>query len=355
MVRIENVNQGQAARSKKIQKGHGTCLPAGRLFHNKRGLAPLVLVGCAMLFALCAMPRVYADDGVSKSLAPLDEGRPSKLITLKMMIVNPSDKYKQTYPMKAYLPEEVQPEHIYDKGDLELGYDPEKKAYYVSQEVELDPGQSVVKAIQIKDIWVIPDPEMKNLATEARDLFKKLKGTALEERGKLLVNNVEVLLTQIFERQNDETVTPEQHISIYRDNREKVRDIQLDLVALRRLVASTSEGLFGKGNAGSLPFGSSWNKEAAEKAKGGGIPAWVAWRIIFGILAFLGLITFGFYWTWQTQVLLTHKRNKKAPGVEAINLDDLFQKSHRLPDESAMPEDEKILPANQHPRDKDAA
>ena len=280
---------------------------------------------CSMRYALCALlvvfcPILWAEETAAPSAG---EAKPETLV-LKMMIVNPSDQYKQIFSLKAYLPEEVVPEYIVDKGDLDLGYDAEKKAYYVMKEIEMEPGQSVVKAIQIQDVWLIPEKDMERLSGEAKDLYGKLKGTAYEEQGRLLMSNVEVLLTQIFEKQNDETATPEEHISIYRDNKRKIRDVELDLVSLRRFVSESAKG---SGSGLPLPFkGTTWNQDAA-KAAGGDIPAWVAWRIIFGILIFLGLISFGFYWTWQRQIRLMQKNRRAEKQPERVNLDDLFDQT----------------------------
>jgi len=285
-----------------------------------------------------------------------DERADVKSLTLKLMVVNPSDKFKQTFPVKAFLPEEVQPEHILDKEDLELGYDAAKRAYYAAKEIELDPGQSVVKAIRIEDIWIIADRQMNDLADEARELFKKLHGSKYEPRGRLLLDNVEVLLTQIYERQNDDTVAPDEHISIYRDNKQKIRDIEMDIVSLRRFAAGAgSEGLFGKSDGGAaslgLPFASStWDKELADAAKGGGIPAWMAWRIIFGILFFLGFLTAGFYFVWFRQVSAARKRANRTPEEESLNLDELFgppqKKTEDSPAAPKLDAEEMIPPPN---------
>lgn len=298
---------------------------------------------CAMLYALCfftlcTMPHALClfaaepdlDSNAALSIAdeeqpPVDEVREKpKSLVLKMMVVNPSDKYKQTYSMKAYLPEEIQPDYIMAKEDLELGYDAEKKAYFVSKDIELEPGQSTVKAIEVEDVWLISQKEMEALSSEASDLYVKLKETKYEQNGRLLLSNVEVLLTQIFERQNDETVTPEEHISIYRENRQKIRDIELDIVALRRLVANA------RGEAGLLPgqqgqtaFMTQWEREAAKVRSTGAIPAAVAWRVIFGILIFVGVVSLGFYITWQRQIHLIRK-GRKVSEDESINLDELF-------------------------------
>ena len=243
-----------------------------------------------------------------------DEGEKKELV-LKIMIVNPSKQHKQVYPMKAYLPEEIQPKHILSKEDLEIGFDADKNTYYVTKQLELDPGQSVVKTIKVEDIWRIPDKQLKDISEEASQLFKKVEGTSYEEKARLLLSNMEVLLTQIYELQNDATMTPEEHISAYRENKSKLREIELDMIALRRLVfqAATGKSTLG-GNAGTGAgagfLGAAFNPETVSKENKGSLPEWVAWRVIFMILGFLALGANSFYLIWNRQLSALEARKK---------------------------------------------
>lgn len=250
---------------------------------------------------------------------------PAKSIMLKVMIVNPSQKHKQTYPMKAFLPQEVLPEHIVHKEDLEVGYDAEKQSYFVAKEIELDPGQSVVKTIEVSDIWVIPEERLKEISDESNELFDKLAGTKYEEKARFLVNNMEILLTHIFEMQNDKTLTPEEHISAYRENKDKLREIELDLVVLRRLMISSGESGAENANGGFLPFSAG---SSGAGNQGGAIPAWVAWQVIFFILIFLGVVSGVFYWIWHRQLRVVEKRknsNESYSKEESENFGDIFK------------------------------
>lgn len=301
----------------------------------------LLLCSCALVtsaFAADDLNSAFDDQeaAVEATAAQATRGAKSKSLVFKMMVVNPSDKFKQTYSMKSYLPEEVEPRHIISKEDLEVGYDAEKRSYYTAKEIELDPGASVVKSIEIEDVWRILEAEINDNATEAREVYGKLKDSKFEAKARLLLSNVEVLLTQVFERQNDATVTPEEHISIFRENKKKLRDVELDLVALRRLLANAGgdAGLFGKAQD-SVLMTTTWDKEAADKAKGGGsIPAWVAWRVIFGILIFVGVVSLGFYLMWQWQLKKSESRNTGKKKEEAINLDEILGGSASLAGES---------------------
>lgn len=218
--------------------------------------------------------------------------------------------------MKAYLPSEIKPQHVVSKEDLQIAYDDEKKSYYVTKEIELDPGQSVVKTVTVEDVWRISDGSLKELADEARGLFKKLEGTEYEEKGNLLINNVEVLMTQIQELQNDDSMTPEEHISAYRKNREKVREIELDMNTLRRLVfkatgdSSVISGLSPDSSAdGQTAF--TTRGELVSRNMKGAIPSWVAWRVIFVIVGFIGLAGLVFFIIWQNESSNLERRKRK--------------------------------------------
>lgn len=254
-------------------------------------------------------------------LPPPQEARADdvKKLILKIMIVNPSSKHQQKYPIKAALPSEIEPQHILSKEDLQVAFDSENGSYFLTQEVILDPGQSIVKTIEVEDIWRVSTETLTGLSEEAAGLMKKMQGTAYEEKARLLVQNTEVLLTQIYESQDDPNATPQEHIELFHENKRKIKEIELDLVALRRLVfeATGEKGIIksGEGATGSFGFlGAGFRAEELAKNLSGAIPGWVAWRIIFVILGFLVLAAAVFYgiWAYQLQKLDQSKQGKSG-------------------------------------------
>ena len=285
-----------------------------------------------LILMLQALPALAEDlpaadtptDSAPEDSAPAPSGHKDFLV-LKMMIVNPSDKHDQVYPMKAYLPEEVQEEHVLDIGDLELGFDSEKSMHYVHKDIELKPGESVVKAIKIRDVWFIPDPEMEKVADEARDLYDKLSNTSYGKQGRLLLTNVETLLLQIQQSQHDETLTPDEHIALFKSNKKKFEDIQMDVMAMRRFLVTSGET-----DGGSiLPiFGGKGDKASAANLgsevlpntsnQSGMLPAWVMWRIVFAIIGFTGMMSLLFFGFWQHQLRMAEGKRKHLlePGEQ---------------------------------------
>ena len=270
-------------------------------------------------------------------------------LILKMMIVNPSEKYNQTYPMKGYLPEEVRPEHVLDAESMKVEYDEAQKLYYVSEEVELTPGESVVKTVKLKDVWYIPEKKMKDLSDEANDLYKKLKGTEYEDEGRLLLSNIKVLLLQIYERQNDQTKTPADHIKIYRENKEKVHDVEVDLMAMRRFVITTGgEAELFKSSGQSAAIGvpgmltTSWDSDVDSSEKTGSVSALLIWKVIFLILLFTGFACLVFLAIWHFQIKVTNNRiqyvspsSGSKATKEDLKIGDFLDIEHKDEDHAA--------------------
>lgn len=280
-------------------------------------------------------------------------------IVLKLMVVNPSQKYEQTFPLKAYLPEEVKPEFILESKDLELGYDAERGAHYVEAELLLQPGESIVKAIKIKDIWFIPNVRLNEYTLEARDLMDKIRGSNYEERARLLMLNIETLLLQVYESQIDKSLTPDEHIAVFRDNKKKIRDVEMDLMVMRRFLASTGGDLSvskanGEGSSSPLPsFLNGMESQTLQDDSDGAAqkvaPA-VLWRIVFIILIFLGVVCLFFMWMLQAQMKTNKMRKKQAEAEKAKKA-----KASGIPGEVGKSLDDYMPLPGDNPDSKDSA
>jgi hypothetical protein len=194
-------------------------------------------------------------------------------IVLKAMAFNPSKTEKQSVPIKVYLPKEVKPEHIIDKGDLEVGYDNQQGSYFVYGQYELAPGESVEREIEMMDVWMVPAAEIESMRTELDKTVKLLAETDFRERVNFLKENIERKLKMIEENQKVESVNPERHISLFRDNQRLMESAKEDLSTARGLLAQAKP-----------------------------VPAAAVWRLILIIILFLGFIGVASYFIWQTQI-----------------------------------------------------
>jgi hypothetical protein len=235
-------------------------------------------------------------------------------IVLKVIAANPSKGQVQKVPVKAYLPKEVKPEDIVDKGDLEIAYDTQQGSYYVYNEYEVRPGEFLEKDIEIRNIWIIPSAEIESLYAEAKKIADLLKNTEYAERSLFLNNSIEAKLKQITDNQNNPPPNPERLISDYRDNLKVLESVRADIVLGRGFLA---------------------------QAKPGGISGKMIWRMIIIIVIFLGLLGASFYFIWQKQLkVITGDGAFYIPKEDAHKPSEI-KPEHREATEN-KPEDKKI-------------
>jgi hypothetical protein len=203
-------------------------------------------------------------------------------VILRVLIVNPSKTLSRSVPFKYYFPKEVKREHIIDKGDLELGYDPQQSLYYVYQDMELKPGESRRLSVEIEDIWIIDKKEIDSSSDQAKKFLLSLKDTPYYDRGEFLVSKIEKQLQAILDSQNlTASVNPEEHISVYRENLKSLDLVKQDLLEMERLSNRVTH-----------------------------VSATVTWRVIIMIVVFIGILSLVFFFIWQ------RKLGEVSPGLE---------------------------------------
>jgi hypothetical protein len=179
----------------------------------------------------------------------------------------------QKVTLKAYLPKEIKPEEIVDKQDLEMAYDTQQGSYFVYQEYELKPGETIEKQVELKDIWNIPGKEIDSMRSEVNKLEALLKNTESAERVAFLKDSIEGRLDQINESQKNVPSNPERHISEYRDNLKILESVKQDMTLARSLLSQAKL-----------------------------LPTAVVWRLILAIIIFLGVLGTAFYFIWHGQL-----------------------------------------------------
>ncbi|UCD15161.1 MAG: hypothetical protein JSV34_05435 [Candidatus Omnitrophota bacterium] len=233
-------------------------------------------------------------------------------VVLKIMGVNPSKEQTQKVILKAYLPKEIKPEHIIDKGDLDLIYDTKEGAYYIYGEYDIAPGETISREVEMKDIWVIPEDELATLRGEAVKNAELLQDTDFEDRVNFLKQSIELKLDKIEEKQSIPPLNSQKHISDYRDNLELLESVKADLFLARSLLT---------------------------KAKV--LPSVTVWKIFIAVIGFLTIIAVVLYFVWHKQL---RGMGKAHEGAEE-GAEEVMPKEHKTKkEEEIKPEDiEKII------------
>lgn len=213
-------------------------------------------------------------------------------IVLRVMAINPSREQTQKVSLRVPLPKEIQPDDIIDKEDMEVIYDTQQGAYCAIGDYELKPGESIERAVEIRNIWLVPDKELETMRVDLDKLSVLLRNTEYSEKFNFLKSNIEMKLNQITETQKDSPANPEQLISIYRENLKILEFAKADLAFARSLLSQVR------------PF-----------------PTAAVWQIIIGIIIFLGLLGGTFYFIWQRQVKnITQEDTFYSPKKDEFNI-----------------------------------
>ncbi|MCM8800523.1 MAG: hypothetical protein NC912_00695 [Candidatus Omnitrophica bacterium] len=221
-------------------------------------------------------------------------------VRFRIVAVNPSTIKTHKVQIKNYLPLEVKPKDILDLGGLELEYDSAKGIYYLYKpDLELAPKEVRIFEVEVEDIWTIPESKINELKKHTTDILKLLEKTNYFAEAKAVSDSIYRSLDEIIKSQNDDSVSREQHIGIYRQNIEVVKQIEEDIAKLEKMLKPPS------GVA---------TPEVLEKAKLKiNLPSkTTTWLIIIAIIIFLGLLAGVFFFIWQAQVRSSQEVIKQA-------------------------------------------
>lgn len=205
-------------------------------------------------------------------------------VEIHFLITNP-DSTEQTVKFKAFLPQEAKPEHILNLNGLKIDYDTNASAYYVSGDITLGPNETVTRKVEMKDIWVFSEEEVKSLKQQAADLLPVISGTQYGSQGTILKNDIDSTLNIILLRQGESYSSPQDHIIAYRENKERMTRVESNLDKMKDLVvqAGASRGVVGQV---------------------GGIQTFATWGIIIVIVFGFGLLAAVVFAMWRHQTML---------------------------------------------------
>ncbi|HLD40916.1 MAG TPA: hypothetical protein VJA84_01930 [Candidatus Omnitrophota bacterium] len=217
----------------------------------------------------------------------------SKTIKFRLMAVNPSKTKTQKVNLMTYLPAEVQQRDVLDSGGLELEYDAQKSAYYVFRNgVELAPSEIKKVEVEVRDVWNIRKSSLSEFKGRVETLIQKLEKTDYYPKAKEIADSIYVTLDDIEKSQDDQTVSPQQHIGIYRQNLLLLERVKEDIARLEKALATAGGPL-----SPEMLTKTKIKSEEPSKA--------MTWIVIFSIVIFTGLLAGVLFFTWYRQSRLT--------------------------------------------------
>lgn len=237
-------------------------------------------------------------------------------VGLTVGIENPSATESQTLPLKYYFPEEVKSNDVLEAGELKVGFDFEKSLFYVFKpEVLLEPAQKKTFEVILKDKWSIDRFYLLTLKVHAENMMTAMQGKegfdAVRQAGEDLRKGIDELL----EREPAGELT-EERIAFFRNDQRKVAEME-------RKIEEMEEVLIGAGVVAAMTADQkeklceeTREKKALAEASGsegsevmkefklvagtifkGKSPSTAAtWKVIFGIIVFLGVLSSTFYY-----------------------------------------------------------
>lgn len=206
-------------------------------------------------------------------------------VEIHFLITNPDTK-EQTVKFKAFLPAEARPEHVMDLSGLKIDYDTNAGVYFVSGDITLGPKETVVRKVEMKDVWVFSKEEISALKQQAETLLVPLEGTQYEAQGGILKNDIESTLSLLLVKQEESYSSPQDHIVAYRENKDRMTRVVGDIEKMKSLVveAGASRGIV---------------------RQVGGIQTFSTWGIVLAIVFGFGLLAFVIFAMWRHQTILT--------------------------------------------------
>lgn len=204
------------------------------------------------------------------------------------------------------MPQEIKPDDILEKGDLELQYDDKNFCYFLyNKEVVLKPGETRVFNVLCRNVWIIPQDKLDDYKSTAAMILKRLQNTDYFTAGKKLADGIYEKLDTIKIRQSDETIGQKKRIGAYRYHMQLIDQVKEDLAKMEKLLT------FQGGPPVPEMLQESKVKSDAPSTK-------TTWLIIFCIVIFMVFLGAQFYFTWHRRAEAEkkglHHQKQKLPG-----------------------------------------
>lgn len=166
------------------------------------------------------------------------------VINIKILAVNPTDARLNTV-VTHRLPPEILPEHIVDKGNMDLKYDPNLVSYYVTSSIDLGPRETRTLNVKVKNVWILDPEYVENVRTKLKETTLSLQGTRFQDTAEKLYEKTMEQIDRIMDEEGKDKPIQMQ-IELYRSHIKQLKQIEtgvMSLAALRKLAAQDETGV----------------------------------------------------------------------------------------------------------------
>ncbi|MBU1923878.1 MAG: hypothetical protein KJ710_06460 [Candidatus Omnitrophica bacterium] len=220
-------------------------------------------------------------------------------ILMNAMVVNPSSSKTQKAMLKAYLPVESKAEDVINIGDLSVAYDVQENLYYVYKEFTLAPGEVAKRQIELRDVWIISENELKLAIERINEMLQDLKGSSYYNKAVIIKDAIQVRVDKILEAQkNAVDALPDAHIAVYRANMQILNTIKEDLSKVEAMLLQAKPAV-----------GLAFNRVFVR----------TSWWVILLVVILLAALSFGLFIVWHKQAKMAQSDKKSEKVDEPVD------------------------------------
>lgn len=273
--------------------------------------------------AVTGMQRQVSETSSSTVQPIVTSWLTSGSVDVNIMVTNPA-KARQKIPVKVYLPKEAKLEHVMETGGLKIEFDVQLDTLYATGEFELDPGETLKKTVELRDIWQISEDDLKASASQSDQLFKQLAKTPSSAQALLLKNDIDNRISKIIRTQKENTASPQDKIMTFRENQDSYTSVKQSLEELKNM---TTQNASSRSMLGAF----------------GGVQTMVVWGVVIAFVTGFGLLVVILFTMWRHQMQVANNQlawqaevMAGAPVHQALLKSAVLKKSSKLSKKSAV-------------------
>jgi hypothetical protein len=197
---------------------------------------------------------------------------------VRITVSNTSPNRQRKIPLRRDLPPEIRADDVLDPGGLTVGTDFETGGAYVARELVLDPGETVVFDVQIRDKWNVNMPRAGQVREKAQEILGRVN---LKPHFNSVAETLEGLIGELeaLEQETGPEEFTTEYVAFYRDQAKRLDAIEEKIYRIEAATRPIDRTV-------KLGFPV---KPPSMKT---------TWLIIYIILGFLGFVSLLFFLRW---------------------------------------------------------